>query len=201
MTPVRLTLDVHVPDELVRRVQDSLKATLIQALVEPLNAIRRAAPTPNLTRVGQADPPIAQAAESGIREQAQNGGLIDMPAVSKLLGLAERTVWRMLSTGAIPAPLRLGTKIIRWRADEIRGWIETGCPDQKTWEKVRDMRFQGWPPKPRRPSARTCCQISASAFSCIKRTLSPAWALVKKLSTSSTASYGKNRTRCVSRTC
>ena len=123
---------------------------IVQAFTEALRATARDAPTPE--KKIEPAPPIAPspAAASGIKEQADSGGLIDMAAVARLLGLGERTVWRMLSTGAIPAPLRLGAKITRWRADEFREWIETGCPDQETWEKIRDRRFQIWPPKGRR---------------------------------------------------
>jgi predicted DNA-binding transcriptional regulator AlpA len=151
MKPVRLVLDVHLPNELIGGAQASLKTTIVQALAETLRAIpREALSAPK--QVEQPAPPAVRSPESvsPIREQADNGGLIDMPAISKLLGLGERTVWRMLSAGAIPAPLRLGAKITRWRADEFREWIETGCPDQQTWEKIRDRRFQLWPPTSRR---------------------------------------------------
>ncbi|WP_337173579.1 helix-turn-helix domain-containing protein [Paludisphaera sp.] len=54
--------------------------------------------------------------------------LISAAELASLLGISERTLWRLLSAGRLPQPLRLGRNT-RWRSDEIRRWIDSGCPD------------------------------------------------------------------------
>jgi predicted DNA-binding transcriptional regulator AlpA len=46
------------------------------------------------------------------------------------------TWWRWDAAGRCPAPVRLGASV-RWRADELRSWIEAGCPDRKSWEAMQ----------------------------------------------------------------
>jgi predicted DNA-binding transcriptional regulator AlpA len=41
--------------------------------------------------------------------------------------VSERTLWRLLSAGKVPQPVRIG-RSTRWRYAEVREWIETGCP-------------------------------------------------------------------------
>jgi len=53
--------------------------------------------------------------------------LLDAKQVARLLGVCTRLVWAMRSGGRLPAPLRLG-KATRWRASDIRRWVQEGCP-------------------------------------------------------------------------
>lgn len=53
--------------------------------------------------------------------------LIDVREVSRLLNLSTRSVWRMLSAGQLPEPVRIG-RSVRWSRERIRVWIEAGCP-------------------------------------------------------------------------
>ena len=53
--------------------------------------------------------------------------LIPAEAVASLLGISKRTVWRLLSAGKLPEPLRLGS-VVRWSRAEIEEWIKAGCP-------------------------------------------------------------------------
>jgi predicted DNA-binding transcriptional regulator AlpA len=43
------------------------------------------------------------------------------------MGVSERTLWRLVSAGRIPVPVRIGRNT-RWQMAEIRHWIELGCP-------------------------------------------------------------------------
>jgi excisionase family DNA binding protein len=45
--------------------------------------------------------------------------------VARLLKVCRRTVWRKVQRGELPQPLRLGRRLVRWRADEIRAYLET----------------------------------------------------------------------------
>ena len=53
--------------------------------------------------------------------------LIPAGEVARLLGISKRTLWRLLSAGKLPAPVRLGNNV-RWRLDEVQQWISQGCP-------------------------------------------------------------------------
>lgn len=46
------------------------------------------------------------------------------------LKLGVRTIWRMLSTGSIPQPIRLG-RSVRWRRATIEAWLaeREGCQE------------------------------------------------------------------------
>lgn len=52
--------------------------------------------------------------------------LIAADKVAELLGISKRTLWRLLSAGNIPEPVRLGS-VVRWKRDELDGWINGGC--------------------------------------------------------------------------
>lgn len=56
--------------------------------------------------------------------------LIPAEEVALMLGVSERTLWRLLSAGKVPEPLRIGRNT-RWRAAEVREWIERGCPNRR----------------------------------------------------------------------
>jgi len=53
--------------------------------------------------------------------------LLDVRAVADLLGCSPRHVYRLADAGRMPRPLRLGA-LVRWRRDELMGWIAAGCP-------------------------------------------------------------------------
>lgn len=64
------------------------------------------------------------------------GLLIDTKQAAKLLNLGERTIWRMYSTGRMPRPIRIG-QCVRWSYEELRAWVDAGCPPQEEWEWPR----------------------------------------------------------------
>lgn len=53
--------------------------------------------------------------------------LISVRDVATMLGISVRSVWRLQNTGQIVAPIRVGGAV-RWRRDEVRRWIDEGCP-------------------------------------------------------------------------
>jgi excisionase family DNA binding protein len=53
--------------------------------------------------------------------------LLTASQVAGLLQIGERTVWRLLSAGAIVAPVRIGGAT-RWRRELLERWIDAGCP-------------------------------------------------------------------------
>lgn len=63
--------------------------------------------------------------------------LLTVPQVAKLIGLAPRTVWRMIAEGRTPATIRVG-RYVRFKASEVNDWIGSGCPSiEKKSEAMR----------------------------------------------------------------
>lgn len=58
---------------------------------------------------------------------------VDAREFGSILGLSVRTVRRLDQTGKIPRPIKIGGAV-RWRLDEIKNWLASGCPDRKNWE-------------------------------------------------------------------
>ena len=56
--------------------------------------------------------------------------------VAKLLGISERHLWALNSSGRLPRPVRLG-RAVRWNLAELRGWLDAGCPERSRWEAMR----------------------------------------------------------------
>jgi excisionase family DNA binding protein len=53
--------------------------------------------------------------------------LVNARELAKLLSISERSLYRLKSTGELPAPVVLGGSV-RWRLKEIHDWINKGCP-------------------------------------------------------------------------
>jgi predicted DNA-binding transcriptional regulator AlpA len=56
--------------------------------------------------------------------------------VAKLLGISQRHLHNLNATGRLPRPIRLG-RSTRWRVDELRDWLNAGCPARDKWELLR----------------------------------------------------------------
>jgi predicted DNA-binding transcriptional regulator AlpA len=57
--------------------------------------------------------------------------------VAKLLGISERHLWSMHSTGRLgPRPIALG-RAKRWRIEELRAWLAAGAPPRDKWLAIR----------------------------------------------------------------
>ena len=59
--------------------------------------------------------------------------LITADELAAKLALSKRTIYRLLSAGAMIKPIRL-RGIVRWRTAEVEEWIAAGCPDCRTWQ-------------------------------------------------------------------
>ena len=66
-----------------------------------------------------------------------NTNLLTAKAVGEMLSLSKRQVFRLNSSGKIPAPVRISGSV-RWRESDVNRWIELGCPDRATFEMRRD---------------------------------------------------------------
>lgn len=63
-----------------------------------------------------ADPPLA----------------VDAKRLGAMLNLGLRTIRSHHACGKLPAPVRLGGRVL-WNVAEIKEWLAAGCPDRATW--------------------------------------------------------------------
>ena len=53
--------------------------------------------------------------------------------VAGLLGISERHLWTLHSSGRLPRPVKLG-RSVRWNRRELQEWLDAGCPSRDRWE-------------------------------------------------------------------
>lgn len=71
---------------------------------------------------------IQQAKPLDVEESAANDPLlISADQFASMIQLSTRTLWRLLSAGKLPEPVRIGGSV-RWRIDDVKLWIASGCP-------------------------------------------------------------------------
>lgn len=74
------------------------------------------------------------------RERTAGDGrplLLDARGAAALLGIGRSTFFRLDETGGVPRGVRLGGRMRRWRAEELRAWIAAGCPPRVRWEEMK----------------------------------------------------------------
>ncbi|MCE5341289.1 MAG: AlpA family phage regulatory protein [Planctomycetaceae bacterium] len=64
-------------------------------------------------------------------EDAEN--LLTAKTVGERLSLSKRQIFRLNSSGKIPAPIRIGGSV-RWRQSDIKRWVDLNCPERKFFE-------------------------------------------------------------------
>jgi len=62
--------------------------------------------------------------------------LLTAKAVGQMLSLSKRQVFRLNSSGKLPAPIRIGGAV-RWAESTITKWLSVGAPDRKTFEALQ----------------------------------------------------------------
>lgn len=50
--------------------------------------------------------------------------VVTVREVAELLGVNPRTIWRLSARGEIPAPIRLGDRVVRWRLSDLREHLD-----------------------------------------------------------------------------
>ncbi len=56
--------------------------------------------------------------------------MLSAAEVASILRCSPRTVYRLVDSGKMPGPCRLGG-LVRWNGDIIRTWIAEGCPTSR----------------------------------------------------------------------
>lgn len=59
-----------------------------------------------------------------LQDRKTEVAVVNVREVAELLGVCVRSVWRMSQKGQIPAPIRLGDRIVRWRLSDLRHHLE-----------------------------------------------------------------------------
>ena len=72
--------------------------------------------------------------------EASASWLLTAAEVAQRMKVCQRHLWALLASGRLPRPVRLG-RSVRWRAAELRCWIDAGCPALDRWEAVKGA---GW---------------------------------------------------------
>ncbi len=62
--------------------------------------------------------------------------LLDVTQVATMAGLHRATVFKLVSAGKFPKPIKLG-RSTRWVKYELLAWIAAKCPPVGKWEKRR----------------------------------------------------------------
>ncbi|TDP63005.1 helix-turn-helix transcriptional regulator [Roseateles toxinivorans] len=51
--------------------------------------------------------------------------LLRIQTVAQATGLSDATIYRKLAAGEFPEPIRLGKRCTRWKAADVRTWIQS----------------------------------------------------------------------------
>lgn len=82
-------------------------------------------------------PPLSPPQRKALADLEQSKGrLVRIAEVAKMLGVSQRHLWSMYSSGQMPAPVYLG-RSVRWVAAELEDWIRVGCPPTERREASR----------------------------------------------------------------
>ena len=63
--------------------------------------------------------------------QLEERRIVRRDEVSKLTGLARATIYKKVSDGSFPAPIRLGARSVGWRLSDIIAWLQ--APERR-WD-------------------------------------------------------------------
>ena len=66
-------------------------------------------------------------------KESPEGFLVDTQEACKLLGVSPRKLWQMYNSGEMLKPIRIG-RAVRWSYEELRAWVNAGCPPESKWE-------------------------------------------------------------------
>lgn len=66
--------------------------------------------------------------------------LFDRRRLARALGISLRALDAMRARGLLPAPVRLGGRLVRWDRSIIARWIELCCPSRERFEVLDRAR-------------------------------------------------------------
>ena len=63
--------------------------------------------------------------------QLEKHRIVRRDEVSRLTGLARATIYKKVSDGSFPAPIRLGRRSVGWRLSDVVAWLQ--APERR-WD-------------------------------------------------------------------
>lgn len=51
-------------------------------------------------------------------------GFLRLPQVLTFVPISKSTLWRRVTAGTFPAPVKLSARVTAWRAEDLRSWIQ-----------------------------------------------------------------------------
>lgn len=60
---------------------------------------------------------------------------VDAKGAANLLGVSERHIDTLHSSGRMPAPIHLGTRRL-WHVGTLNAWLAAGAPSRDEWERL-----------------------------------------------------------------
>ena len=67
---------------------------------------------------------IKEATATGAADTVNSGRLIKLKEVREITGLGKSTIYRKMTAGEFPAPVKTGMRSVAWRADQIQQWLD-----------------------------------------------------------------------------
>ena len=62
--------------------------------------------------------------------------LLTAQQAAEFLGVSVRFVYKLMNSGRMPRPIRLG-RALRFRREELNAWVSAGAPPRHEWEARR----------------------------------------------------------------
>lgn len=119
MKAIQLQVSVTLEDEAANTVVDLIRRAITTEIDTPRGGVSNAP---------------RHALFAGQKPPEDRGLLIDTNQVAHLLKVCQKTVWTMHTQGRMPQSIRIGSAV-RWGYEEIRQWVEAGCPQRDEWER------------------------------------------------------------------
>ena len=106
----------------------------VQAITQVLGPALKQALTPTRTEADDRRDARLRSSRNALfagQKPADESLLIDSRQAAKLLGVSDRTLWKMRQAKTIVPPVKFG-KAIRWNAEHLKKWIDEGCLPPKS---------------------------------------------------------------------
>ncbi|MFC1762699.1 helix-turn-helix transcriptional regulator [Planctomycetota bacterium] len=68
------------------------------------------------------------------QQVCETQALLNVRQVASMLGISQRTVWRLKDAGKLPPPVHLGSSV-RWNRQSLNQFLEVGC-DMHRYEAI-----------------------------------------------------------------
>lgn len=65
--------------------------------------------------------------------------LVEAEEAARICGISRTSWYSLKAAGQLPLPVRLGRRVL-WGIEELRGWIEAGCPVLQRWQQMNNNR-------------------------------------------------------------